>query len=67
MRKFIITYSWPICYKGSYVVSAEDGLDASSKVEKYLKSVYGAVKDSSSIVTEIYYNNLFNVDTKEWM
>lgn len=58
MRKFIVTYSYPSIYKGSYEVVVEDGTfastNASEKVKKYLEEKYGKVTDSYCVVTEIY-------------
>ena len=58
MRTFIVNYSAPKEYRGTYRVSVEDGLmagiNASEKVQKYLQEKYGKVKDSASTVIEVY-------------
>ena len=53
MRNYLITYSWPEKYRGSYLISAEDGIDASNKLSSFLKEKYGATNNSNSIVTEV--------------
>lgn len=53
MRNYLITYSWPEKYRGSYLISAEDGIDASNKLSSFLKEKYGATNTSNSIVTEV--------------
>ena len=37
MRNYLITYSWPEKYRGSYLISAEDGIEASNKLSCFLK------------------------------
>lgn len=58
MRKFIITYSYPAKYRGSYEVVVEDSIfasmNASKKVQQYLEEKHGKADDSHSIVMEIY-------------
>lgn len=53
MKNYIITYSWPEKYRGSYLISAEDGIEASNKISSFLKEKYGATNTSNSIVTEV--------------
>ena len=53
MKSYLITYSWPIKYRGSYLVNAVDGFEASSKVTAYLNETYGPTNDAMSVVTEI--------------
>ena len=53
MRNYLITYSWPEKYRGSYLISAEDGIEASNKLSSFLKEKYGATNTSNSIVTEV--------------
>lgn len=40
MRNYLITYSWPEKYRGSYLISAEDGVEASNKLSSFLKEKY---------------------------
>ena len=40
MRNYIITYSWPEKYRGSYLISAEDGIEASNIIEEFLDITY---------------------------
>ena len=58
MRNYLITYSWPEKYRGSYLISAEDGIVASNKLSSFLKEKYGPTDSSNSIVTEIVGNNI---------
>ena len=53
MRNYLITYSWPEKYRGSYLVSAEDGFEASNKLFSFLKEKYGDTNTSNSSVTEV--------------
>ena len=61
MRTYIITYTYPLIYQGTYVVKGVDGFDASKKLQKYLKEHYGGTNDSHSMVYEIYDNKLIFV------
>ena len=60
-KTFIITYSYPFRYKGTYVVKAEDSFKAGEKVSKYLAEKYGATNDSDSVVIQVYDNQLIYV------
>ena len=60
MAKYLVNYTFPKEVRGSYFVDANDSLEASNKVEKYITKKYGEIKDSYSTVTEIYKDN-FNV------
>ena len=53
MRNYLITYSWPEKYRGSYLINAEDVIEASNKLSSFLKEKYGATNNSNSIVTEV--------------
>ena len=53
MRNYLITYSWPEKYRGSYLVSAEDGFEAGNKLFSFLKEKYGDTNTSNSSVTEV--------------
>lgn len=53
MKNYIITYSYPDEYKGTYLIQGKDGLDASDRLENYLRETYGEVKDSHSICVEV--------------
>ena len=53
MRNYLITYSWPEKYRGSYLISAEDAIEASNKLSSFLKEKYGTTNTSNSIVTEV--------------
>lgn len=57
-RTFIITYSLPMRYRGSYLVKGVDGIDASNKCRKFLEERYGVINNQNSIVMEVYDNNL---------
>ena len=57
-RTFIITYSFPMRYKGSYVVKGIDGIDASNKCQRFLEEKYGYIDNQMSVVMEVYDNNL---------
>lgn len=61
MKTYFINYSFPKEYKGSYIVKGEDGIDASEKLNAYLKSKYGEFKDSYCQVTEVENGQLFFV------
>lgn len=58
MRNYLITYSWPEKYRGSYLISAEDGVEASNKLSSFLKEKYGATDNVNSIVVEVIGNNI---------
>ena len=53
MRNYLITYSWPEKYRGTYLISAEDVIEASNKISSFLKEKYGDTNSSNSIVTEV--------------
>ena len=58
MKTYLVTYSWPIKYRGSYMAYGYDSIDAGNKVSQYLKETFGPTNDSMSIVTEIIGNNI---------
>lgn len=53
MKNYLITYSWPEKYRGSYLISAEDGFEAGNKLSSFLKEKYGDTDTSISIMTEV--------------
>lgn len=53
MRNYIITYSYPQKYRGTYLISAVDGMEASKKLSTYLKDTFGDTDSSHSIVLEV--------------
>lgn len=57
-KTFIITYHYPIEFKGTYVVRAEDGMYASKKLEEYLRKTYGEFVNASSTVMEMVNGEL---------
>jgi len=57
-RTFIINYSWPLAYKGTYVVKAKDSFEAGNKVSEYLKCKYGRVDCANSVVIEVVNNQM---------
>jgi hypothetical protein len=65
MRTFIVNYSSPKEWKGTYQVRVEDGpmanIKASQKVHQYLEDKYGKVKDSNCTVLEVYDNKIQKV------
>lgn len=69
MRTFIVNYSFPKEYRGTYQVTVEDsltaGIDAGNKVHEYLEKKYGKVKDSSSTVIEVYDNKIQKIGETE--
>ena len=60
---YIIRYTYPLRYRGTYVVKAQDGFEAGLKIAKFLHDKYGVVKGEteSSIVMELYENELIFV------
>lgn len=52
MRTFFISYSYPFNI-GSFIVKAEDGIEASKKVDSYLKKKGYDLTDSNCVVNEI--------------
>ena len=58
MKNYLITYSWPEKYRGSYLISAEDGIEAGNKLSSFLKEKYGDTNTSISIVTEVIGNSI---------
>lgn len=58
MRKFIIGYSEPAAYKGTYLMEAEDGVEASNKVQRYLEETKGKENNTRSITMEVYGNEI---------
>ena len=53
MRSYIITYSYPQKYRGTYLINANDGMEASHKLSQHLKETYGDTDNSHSIVLEV--------------
>lgn len=54
---YLITYCYPLRYRGSYVVTANDSIEAGNKVRDYLQKKWGRPEGTvSSIVTEVYGN-----------
>ena len=58
MRKFIINYSEPAAYRGTYLIEAEDGIEASHKARQYLEETKGKENDTRSMVMEVYGNEI---------
>ena len=61
MRSYIITYSYPFRYRGTYLVTGKDGIEASEKCRKYLEEKYGHEDNQNSTVVEVYDNHLINL------
>lgn len=61
MRSYIITYSLPFRYKGTYLVTGKDGIEASEKCRKYLEEKWGAEVNQNSTVVEVYDNQIINI------
>jgi hypothetical protein len=62
-RTYIINYTYPLRYRGTYVVKALDGIEAGRKLSGFLHEKYG-VNDGeteNSIVTEVYEGQLIIV------
>lgn len=57
-RSFIITYNYPMRYRGTYLVKAKDGIEAGNKCQKFLEKKYGYAPQQCSVVMEVYDNNL---------
>ena len=53
MKTYLINYNFPVQYRGSYLVNAIDGFEASRKITAYLKETYGPANSSNSEITEI--------------
>ena len=53
MKNYIITYSIPAKYRGTYLITASDSIEASRKLDTYLKEKFGDTDTSQSIVTEV--------------
>jgi hypothetical protein len=60
-RTFIVTYHYPLRYKGTYIVKGRDSFEASDKVKKYLIKNFGETKDSYCVVSEVEDNKLIYV------
>ena len=58
MRNYIITYSYPAKYRGTYLIQGKDGIDASDKLSKYLKETYGDTTDAHCVVLEVEGNSI---------
>lgn len=54
MRTYLITYNYPLRYRGTYLTTAVDGIEASDKIKNYLHDKYGYAGDEVSAVHEIY-------------
>ena len=61
MRSYIITYSLPLRYQGTYLVTGKDGMEASAKCRKYLEEKYGYLDTQNSTVVEVYDNHIINI------
>ena len=61
MRSYIITYSYPFRYRGTYLVTGKDGIEASEKCRKYLEDKYGVDETQNSTVVEVYDNQIINL------
>ena len=53
MKTYLINYNFPVQYRGSYLVNAIDGFEASRKITAYLKETYGPTDSPNSEITEI--------------
>ena len=62
-RTYIINYTYPLRYRGTYVVKALDGIEAGRKISGFLHERYGVNEGEteSSIVTEVYEGQLIIV------
>lgn len=61
-RTYIINYTYPVRYRGTYVVKAPDGIEAGRKLRGFLHEKYGVVGETeSSSITEVYENQLIIV------
>lgn len=58
MASYIITYSYPAKYRGTYLIHGKDGIDASDKLKKYLEETYGGASDSHCVVLEVEGNSI---------
>lgn len=58
MKAYIVTYSWPLRYRGTYLTTAADSLEAGEKIKNYLREKYGYAGDEVSSVHEIYDNGI---------
>lgn len=58
MKTYLVTYHWPIKYRGSYLAYGNDSIEASNSVSSWLKETYGPTDDANSIVTEVIGNNI---------
>jgi len=52
-KTFVINYSYPLRYQGTYIVKAEDSFAASRKLAQWLCDTYGGTDSASSIVMEV--------------
>lgn len=53
MRSYIITYSYPQKYRGTYLVQGKDSIEAGKMLSTYLKETFGETDSSHSIVVEV--------------
>lgn len=53
MRNYIITYSYPQKYRGTYLIQGKDGIDASDRLKTYLVENFGDTDTAHSIVVEV--------------
>ncbi len=62
-RTYIINYTYPLRYRGTYVVKAPDGIEAGRKLRGFLHEKYGVNEGEteSSSVTEVYEDQLIIV------
>lgn len=54
MRTYLVTYNYPELYRGCYLTTATDGIEASDKIKNYLHDKYEYAGDEVSAVTEIH-------------
>lgn len=62
-RTYIINYTYPLRYRGTYVIKAPDGIEAGRKLSSFLHEKYGVNEGEteSSSVTEVYDDQLIIV------
>ena len=62
-KTYIVNYTYPLRYRGTYVVKAQAGFEVGPKIAKFLHEKYGVIEGEteSSIVMEIYESQLIFV------
>ena len=62
-RTYIINYTYPLRYRGTYIIKALDGIEADRKLSTFLHEKYGVNEGEteSSIITEVYEGHLILV------